>query len=360
MTSFLTKSTSITCFLLLSASLFAQEISDTWNFPEARQFDFWIGEWKVQNRFKQADGSWREQGGARVKIFPALNGKAVIEFWNGTARDWKETRGFSLRYFDPETRKWQLALNWPQKDNGGFFFLEGEFRHNRGEFFSGRETQDGGRILNRYTFSDITPNSLRWDSSTSLDGGKTWETKWIMEFSRTADAPEWPAVDEAFHTYDSDKWNTTDEGKQFEQLPGRWRGTLERDGADQGATRDIETNVWPVLNGIAYLLEMHAVDGDPFSEIMMLTYRDMNKVWLLLSLDNRKESDFNVYAWKVEDGTPVFKTFSGDEKAEVTLEWRELSEDSMLLIRTDKEKNMTTRLRLQKVGKKGEGNAEKN
>lgn len=349
MKSVVVRSTSIVYYFLVSTGLLlAQDISDTWNFPQARQFDFWIGEWKVQNRFKQADNSWQDQGGARVEIFAVLNGKAIMEFWNGTARDWKETKGFSLRYFDPETEKWQLALNWPQKDNGGFFFLEGEFRHNRGEFFSEHQNQNGEPVINRYTFADISDSTLRWNDGTSLDGGKTWETKWIMEFSRTADTPDWPAIDESFHTYDNDKWNTTDEGKQFDYLPGHWTGTLEMDGVDNGTTRNIEMNVWPVLNGIAYLVELHATDGDRFSEIMMLTYRDMNKLWLLLGLDSRKESDFDVYGWKVADGTPVFKKFSRDKSADVTLEWKGLSKERIELTRTDNNKNVTTRVKLHK------------
>jgi hypothetical protein len=31
-----------------------------------------------------------------------------------------------------------------------------------------------------------TPDSCRWEQAYSADGGKTWETNWIMEFTRQA------------------------------------------------------------------------------------------------------------------------------------------------------------------------------
>ncbi|HZD04943.1 MAG TPA: hypothetical protein VE173_08490, partial [Longimicrobiales bacterium] len=33
----------------------------------------------------------------------------------------------------------------------------------------------------RFTFSDITTHSLRWNDGNSQDGGRTWSTSWIME-----------------------------------------------------------------------------------------------------------------------------------------------------------------------------------
>ncbi len=33
-------------------------------------------------------------------------------------------------------------------------------------------------------WSDITPTLARWEQAFSPDGGKSWETNWIMEFTR--------------------------------------------------------------------------------------------------------------------------------------------------------------------------------
>jgi hypothetical protein len=38
----------------------------------------------------------------------------------------------------------------------------------------------------RYEWKDITPTSARWEQSFSFDGGRTFETNWITELTRTA------------------------------------------------------------------------------------------------------------------------------------------------------------------------------
>jgi hypothetical protein len=36
----------------------------------------------------------------------------------------------------------------------------------------------------RFTWSDITPASARWEQAFSSNAGTTWKTNWIMEFQR--------------------------------------------------------------------------------------------------------------------------------------------------------------------------------
>jgi hypothetical protein len=38
----------------------------------------------------------------------------------------------------------------------------------------------------------LTRDALRWEQAYSADGGKTWETHWIMSFTRVS-APPAPA-----------------------------------------------------------------------------------------------------------------------------------------------------------------------
>lgn len=93
-------------------------------------------------------------------------------------------RGFSVRTYDAETGKWHLVLNWPQPDRAGFGTLEGEFRHGRGDFVSESTNADGATQLTRYSFTDIGHQTFRWNNGTSVDGGSSWSTNWIMEFAR--------------------------------------------------------------------------------------------------------------------------------------------------------------------------------
>jgi hypothetical protein len=50
--------------------------------PEARQFDFWRGQWDVNLRIRQEDGSWPDKVAARARIYSVLAGKAVLELWD--------------------------------------------------------------------------------------------------------------------------------------------------------------------------------------------------------------------------------------------------------------------------------------
>lgn len=48
----------------------------------------------------------------------------------------------------------------------------------------GDDRHEGRAVLVRARYSDITPRSARWEQAFSKDAGGTWETNWIMEFTR--------------------------------------------------------------------------------------------------------------------------------------------------------------------------------
>jgi hypothetical protein len=50
--------------------------------------------------------------------------------------------------------------------------------------FQADDTFNGQPIRVRYLWSDITATSCRWQQAFSADGGKTWETNWIMDMRR--------------------------------------------------------------------------------------------------------------------------------------------------------------------------------
>jgi hypothetical protein len=59
----------------------------------------------------------------------------------------------------------------------------GEFANGEGHFYDQEDFQ-GRSILDRNGFSDIKPDSSRFEQAFSDDGGKNWETNWIMTFTR--------------------------------------------------------------------------------------------------------------------------------------------------------------------------------
>ncbi len=52
--------------------------------------------------------------------------------------------------------------------------------------FVSDETFEGKPIQVRGIFTPITPTSMQWEQAFSPDGGQTWETNWVMRYTRTA------------------------------------------------------------------------------------------------------------------------------------------------------------------------------
>ena len=263
---------------------------------EARQFDFWVGEWDVNLRVRQEDGSWPDRGKARAKVFPVLEGKGVLELW-----DSEPIKGFSLRYFDPVVGKWVLWLAWPGQDRAGSSGLTGSFRHGRGEFFSTTPRPDGSEVLSRFTFSDISADRLRWDDAFSDDGGKTWKHGWIMEFSRTADASELPAEGGAAHTWHDGSRCTLDGFGRFDRLIGRRSGEIRRQGAEAVPA---ELVAWRILDGCAVLARVTSErEGHPFESLHLLTYNTVAGQIEESVLDSAPESALEVFFGDDSEGT---------------------------------------------------------
>jgi hypothetical protein len=118
---------------------------------------------------------------------------AVRKVWNGRANLVElvadgpagHFEGVNLRLYNPQSHQW--SLNWANSSDGTMNQpMIGEFKNGRGEFFD-QETFNGRAIFARNRFSDITPESSRFEQAFSIDGGRTWETNWVMTFARVKD-----------------------------------------------------------------------------------------------------------------------------------------------------------------------------
>lgn len=207
--------------LLLALSPFAQSPS----VPEpARDFDFWAGEWTVQNRHLGANGVWNDGTQTRARITPVLDGAALLEEWAGTFGN-GFMNGFSLRSYDPAQKLWTIILFWTTDGNSSFGKMQGTFRHGRGEFLSPLNPTPGQGNVTRYTFSDGLAQSVRWDQANSLDGGLTWKTDWIMEFTRTAPASKATETALSVKPWNAGALSPHVEARQLDWLRGSWAGT---------------------------------------------------------------------------------------------------------------------------------------
>ena len=90
--------------------------------------------------------------------------------------------GVSLRTYDAHARQWNIY--WASSLGGALGAPQvGSFTDGVGEFYNW-EAFEGRMILTRYIWSGITQNTCHWEQAFSTDGGKTWETNWIMDFTR--------------------------------------------------------------------------------------------------------------------------------------------------------------------------------
>ena len=149
-----------------------------------RDFDFNFGKWKthVSRLVDPLTGSkkWAEYDGTSV-INPVWNGRASLFEMDVSGSD-GHMQGMGLRMFNPETKEWNL--NWANtRENLLGVPTVGAFAHGRGEFID-QESFRGRTILVRNSFSNITAHSSRFEQAFSDDGGKTWETNWVMTFVR--------------------------------------------------------------------------------------------------------------------------------------------------------------------------------
>jgi hypothetical protein len=149
-------------------------------------FDFWLGTWQGHNRRLRdrlaGCTEWDEFEGTCVAR-PILDGFGnVEEFRTDYASGFV---GMGLRIFDPVKRLW--AIYWADSRHTGLLEppVVGSFSDGVGTF----ECEDifnGRPIIVRYTWSEITETSARWEQSFSDDGGVTWETNWTVDHSRVS------------------------------------------------------------------------------------------------------------------------------------------------------------------------------
>lgn len=150
-------------------------------------FDFILGRWQIHNRklvevLDPACEEWVEfeaAGDAR----PLLHGLGNIDTFTTDALPpgGAPFQGIALRLFEPETRLWRIW--WASTRNPGHLDppLEGRFDNGQGLFVC--DDVLAGRTV-KVRFDWQTEGLTRWQQAFSYDEGATWQTNWIMTFTR--------------------------------------------------------------------------------------------------------------------------------------------------------------------------------
>jgi hypothetical protein len=152
-------------------------------------FDFMFGTWRVtlKRLVKPLTGSttWIEYEGTQTTS-KVWNGKANFDEFVAHSRTGDEPlEGLTVRLYNPATREW--SIYWANAKSGTMAMppTVGHFTNGRGQFFD-KEDFNGKPIIVRYTWSDITATSAKFEQAFSPDDGKTWEPNWISTITRTS------------------------------------------------------------------------------------------------------------------------------------------------------------------------------
>jgi hypothetical protein len=148
-------------------------------------FDFQFGSWKVHNRRLlrplTASNEWVEFE-ATVVAQPIWGGRANMDEFEADTPS-GHIEGMTVRTYNPKSHEW--SIYWANQTNGAFSLpaTVGKFKDGRGEFYD-HEEFNGRSIFVRYLWTVMSPDNTRWEQAFSVDGGKTWETNWIMTATR--------------------------------------------------------------------------------------------------------------------------------------------------------------------------------
>ena len=142
-----------------------------------KDFDFLIGRWNVRNeKLKErlrGSNEWETfDAVAEARQLPAgLGNIDHIAFGDFT--------GMTVRLFDRATKLW--SIYWASSNHGVFDPpVVGSFTDGVG-LFEGDDHHEGTPVRVRFVW---TQEPARWEQAFSADGGATWETNWIMRFTR--------------------------------------------------------------------------------------------------------------------------------------------------------------------------------
>ena len=89
----------------------------------------------------------------------------------------------SFRFFDPEAERW--SIYWADSRRPGVLDppVFGGFANGSG-VFEGTDVLAGKPILVSFTWTDVDTGAPRWEHAFSGDAGESWESNWVMEFTR--------------------------------------------------------------------------------------------------------------------------------------------------------------------------------
>jgi hypothetical protein len=148
--------------------------------PEARQLDFWVGDWDLTGRLRTAEG-WRDTP-ATNRVRAILDGCVIEERFRMNAEG--GLRGVSVSVYDAPAAAWRQT--WVD-NQGGYLVFRGGMADGRMVLATAPAPQaSGDTVVSRMVFHDITADRFVWDWERSTDNGRTWTLRWTLQYRRRA------------------------------------------------------------------------------------------------------------------------------------------------------------------------------
>jgi hypothetical protein len=131
--------------------------------PEFRQFDFWLGKWKVTNPQGQLAGT--------SDVSRQAEGCAIREQWTSASGK----GGMSINYYDPVEQKWHQ--DWVGAD-GTILHLRGNLKDGA-MILSGESKGAKGTVINRITWTPLPDGKVSQQWATSTNTGASWKIAFV-------------------------------------------------------------------------------------------------------------------------------------------------------------------------------------
>jgi hypothetical protein len=155
-------------FLCTPTAILQAQNSKPCQSQEAKQFDFWVGEWQA---------SW--DGGQGVNnISKILGGCVIFEEFNGTPSSQLIGKSFSV--YNSRTGNWQQT--WVD-NSGGYLDFIGNWQDDK-MILSRSVVIKGVKTIQRMVWYNISDDTFDWNWEKSIDNGNTWTISWKIHYTR--------------------------------------------------------------------------------------------------------------------------------------------------------------------------------
>ncbi len=254
--------------------------------PEARQFDFWLGNW---NGVIAGSGSAPNS----ITAFGVGGGIAILESFAGGS-------GTSVSFYSVKDQKWYQT--WFDSDQL-LIEVTGEFQNGR-MVLTGQETRTttGAKLVGRESWFNISDNRYDFTYEVSPNGGQTFQTAFSARFTRNTASSSSPE-ESAVGSQNLAPAMLPSNFRQLDFLTGDWEVTTQD--CQSAATANV--TLFGQGGGIAVLEDFRCGGYRGTSVSMYNTVTDKwHYMWLdtdglLLELTGNRQGDDMVFEGEFDD-----------------------------------------------------------